>query len=75
MLVRVNWAQPNSDGNSTYHTYEARDYYVEKFEKETPTRFRVVLNVDKEAHELFLGRGDAAYIMNDQGKTIDVVRT
>ena len=80
MIVRVNWNSPNSDGHQMYHTYEASQYLVEYLGfsgssngPSGPCRVRLILDGDK--HDIALSGGDTAYIMNNEGKTIDVIRT
>lgn len=83
MIVRVNWAQPNSDGHSMYHVYEAAEYFVEWMDKRVGfgpseeqkpiTHARLMLDGDK--HDIYLSNGDTAYIMNSEGKTVDIIRT
>ena len=80
MIVRVNWAQPNSDGHQMYHVYQATEYFVETTGwsgslngPSGPSNVRLMLDGDK--HDICLSNGDTAFVMNDDGKTVDVVRT
>jgi hypothetical protein len=80
MIVKVAWAQPNSEGHQMYHVYQASEYLVEFLGwsgssggPSGPSQARLM--IDGDAHEIYLSHGDTAYIMNDEGKTIDVVRT
>jgi len=84
MIVKVEWSKPNSDGFKMYHTYECSEYFVEitgwsgscgpgmKTESQ-PSNVRLMLDCNK--HDICLSGGDVAYIMNNEGKTIDIVRT
>jgi hypothetical protein len=73
MIVRIEWAKPNENGGRMYTVYEAHEYFVERRLQETPEVIRIMLDVTK--HDLCLSAGDAAYIMNNDGKTIDVIKT
>jgi hypothetical protein len=75
MIIRVDW-----NGNSENVTvYQAGCYSVSKVftvgTAEKPGEFDFFhLTLDNGAHELHLKGPGTAYIMNDQGKTIDVLR-
>jgi hypothetical protein len=77
MIVRVDWAQPNSDGNKMYNVYEATEYFVEGLTPKdchpSAPITRLMLDIDR--RDIILNNGDVVYVMNDNGKTIDVIRT
>lgn len=80
MIVKVDWAKPNSDGFKMYHVWECSEYFVEvtgykgdSINGSSPSNIRLMLDCDK--HDIVLNGGDTAYVMNDSGKTIEVVRT
>ena len=81
MIIRVNWATPNSNVESMYHVYSANEYFVEYFRPAPPEgsdqlqKCQVRLMIDGEKHDVLLSCGDTAYIMNDSGKTVEVIRT
>jgi len=63
-----------------YHVYQCSDYFVEitGFSGSSngpsgPSNVRLMLDGDK--HDIALSGGDEAFIMNDTGKTIDIIRT
>jgi hypothetical protein len=67
-----------------YHVYQCTNYLVEimgysgsSLEEGGPSRVNLFLNpgTDGGSNEILLSNGDTAYIMNDAGKTIDVIRT
>lgn len=73
MIVRVDWAKLNENGGAMSHVYEAHEYFVERRMRETPEVVRLILDCDR--HDLCLSGGDQVYIMNNEGKTIDIIRT
>ena len=80
MIVKILWAQPNHDGYKMYHMYECAEYFVEETgysgSSGGPSGLssaRLMLDGDK--HDICLGHGDVAYVMNNSGKTIEVIRT
>lgn len=85
MFIRVQWAKPNSDGHQMYHVYEAKEYFVEYLawsgetpskkdgKNEQPNQIRLMLDGSK--HDILLSDGDLAYVMNENGKTIESIRT
>ena len=90
MIARVNWVawkkNPSSgDGPvDMYHVYQCDNYMVETLGysgssggDSGPSKINLFLNhgFATGSHELVLSSGDMAYIMNDEGKTIDVIRT
>lgn len=66
-----------------YHVYQCDNYMVETLGyngssngDSGPSRINLFLNGRTEgAHQLALSNGDEAFIMNDAGKTIDIIRT
>ena len=74
MIVRVQWyPRPSPLGEippKLSHVYQCSEYFLEEI---GTSNARLILDVNK--HDLFLSNGDEAFIMNDQGKTIYVVRT
>lgn len=80
MIVRIHWAQPNSDGHKMFHIYECKEYFVEELAysgssngPSGPSQIRLML--DCQEHDICLSNGDVAYVMNNEGKTIDSIRT
>jgi hypothetical protein len=80
MIVRIDWNKPNSDGHKMYHVYQASEYFVEELGYSGSglgpsgvSSLRLMLDGDK--HDICLCHGDTAFVMNDLGKTIDVIRT
>ena len=69
MVIRVDWVNV---GHKLYHVYEASDYFVEPSDS-TESQVRLVLDNGK--HDMLLSGGDVAWIMNNDGKTIDTIRT
>ena len=72
MIVRVNW---NSLEGNSYHVYEAHDYFVKHHLHNADGKFSAELWLDTDKHHFCLSGGDEAYIMNNDGKTIDTIRT
>ena len=80
MIVKVCWEKTGvGSKNGLYHTYEVSHYLVEiiswsgAIDTSTPRKIRLVLDDNK--HNLLLSGGDIAFVMNNTGKTIEVIRT
>ena len=73
MIVKVAWGKRTLDAPEMYHVYQCSEYFVEEAKDCAPTQIRLMLDANK--HDISLSNGDAAFIMNDVGKTIDVIRT
>jgi hypothetical protein len=66
MILRVDW------GNGSQTVYQARKYALVRCDQSSgPSYFD--LHID-DTYEISLGNGATLYVMNEQGKTIDVVR-
>jgi len=80
MIIRVNWAVPVTTPGEIptlkmYHTYQASEYFVEFNLNPNGTTDSIRLMLDGDKHDISLSGDDVAYIMNDEGKTIDSIRT
>lgn len=91
MIVRVNWNQWKKDAACSnppsvvdmYHVYQCDNYMVEitgysgsSDGNNGPSNINLFLDGrTSESHHLVMSRGDTAFIMNDEGKTIDIIRT
>lgn len=77
MIVRINWKA--MEGSNGYHVHECKDYLVETLawkesSKDKGEASQVFLLLDG-VQDISLSNGDIAYIMNDDGKTIDTIKT
>lgn len=72
MIIRVDWIQPNENGYRMYHMYDADHYFVEYLE---PSHVRLMIDYDGQNHDILLANGDKAYVMNNEGKTVDVINS
>ena len=75
MFIRVQW--PNFNNRAPFHFYECHDYYGSWVEDPnrgcsecTPCKY-FHLDLDNGKHEVDLDKGCIAFIMNNEGKTID----
>jgi hypothetical protein len=84
MFIKVEWQKPNEDGHTMYNVWEASEYFVEFLgwsgsgginvpTVSGPSQVRLMLDSSK--HDIILSNGDTAFVMNDTGKTIDIIRT
>jgi hypothetical protein len=79
MFIRIQWAMPNSDGFNMTHTYQCGDYFVGPYKDPTtcgpngPSTYTHLI-LDGGKHDIRLGGDDKAYVMNDNGKTIDTIQ-
>lgn len=78
MFIRVIWAMPTHDGHNMYHMYEATEYLVCPYTDDAsygpngPIVYTQI-TLDHGSHDIRLGGGDKAYVMNNDGKTIDII--
>lgn len=72
MLVRVVWAKTTDNGSKTYQVLSCDEYQVVDIKVPPYCKY---LKLDDGDKELRLVAGDTAFIMNNEGKTIDIVRT
>jgi hypothetical protein len=73
MIINVLYA----DGNGR-HVYEASDYHVATEAEPGKPATTVILTINantSQNHEVFLSKGDVAYITNEKGITVDTIRT
>jgi hypothetical protein len=86
MIVRVNWhidwnAPKAADAPSQgYHLYSCKDLGIGihgfSGSSNGPSGpSRVTLNMDNGTHLVDVEKGDEVFIMNDEGRTVDVIRT
>lgn len=78
MFIRVQYPTVGKD-IAPAHTYECKDFYQSWGEDPksgctecTPCSY-IMLVIDGGKHEVRLGAGCYAYIMNNEGKTIDKI--
>lgn len=79
MFISILWAMPTHDGHKMRHMYQCGDYSVTPFTDDQSTgpngpAVYTQLILDGGKHDIRLGGGDKAFIMNDDGKTIDIVQ-
>lgn len=87
MIVRVNWHTQDFSSPSpvaqAYHIWECGDLRIEiqgftgssNAGHSSSGPSKVTLNLDDGKHTISISGGDEAFIMNNEGKTIDVIRT
>ena len=77
MFVKVKWGNQSP---ASYKVWECQEYFVEitgwsgsSKGDSTPSSMRLMLDNGK--HDIQVSEGDEVFIMNNEGRTIDVIRT
>lgn len=71
MMLKIEWAT-RPIGSRSYHVWQMDEYFVEDVQNTSPSQVRVIL--DSSRHDILMTAGDIAYVMNDDGKTVEIIR-
>lgn len=77
MMLKIMWggdkAYPQTTSSlGSYHVWQMDEYFVEPVCNVNPPQLRILLDISK--HDILMQTGDIAYIMNDNGKTVETIR-
>ena len=82
MFIKIIWHPKNNGGLDCHNVYQCQDYWVGMCKQDTPVEKdgpraarEIDLYLDDCKRKFTLSKGDCAFIMNDEGRTIDRIVT